>query len=61
MYGRNCSDKLCFCNSVSGCSHPRRAAFMLCEKPSRKRIENIIKRLGKESVIDLSNPKKGDQ
>jgi len=56
MYGKDCHNKHCLHNSKSGCTNPKRTAFMLCEKPSRRQIDNILKRLGvvQEIVLTLT-------
>ena len=55
MYGRNCHDNYCLYNKATKCQKPNRKMFMMCEKPSRKELDTLIKRANREGGVSANN------
>jgi len=50
MFGRNCHDNYCLYNKDTKCQKPDREMFMICERPSRKQLDNLISKINKRAI-----------
>ena len=51
MYGNDCYDEYCRFNENHKCQQLDKKPFMLCEKPSNRKLENIIKRVQQGALV----------